>query len=166
MAGDDLPGRAFPQLAASLFLYFAFEAFLNYLGNIVAPEVWNDERNFFTRGRGGYRGTLGKLDFLMDELQVARDRRTRPYRTIVTLDKGRDALAHPRAEAIRRTQRSTAPVPTAQIYRLADKNLFAAASADIQALATQLVDKGHPQGILGQHPFRGTMTWAVSWTGQ
>jgi hypothetical protein len=102
----------------------------------------------------------------MDQLHIARDRRIRPYRTIVTLDKGRDALAHPRAEAIKRTQRPTAPIPTAQIYRLADKTLFAAAREDIQALATQLVEKGHPHGTLGRHPFIGTMTWAVSWTGQ
>ena len=50
LAADNLPGRDFPQLAASLFLYFAFEAFLNYLGNIVAPEVWKDERRV-ARGR-------------------------------------------------------------------------------------------------------------------
>jgi hypothetical protein len=167
MAAEDAPGRYFPRLAASLFLYFAFEAFLNYLGNIVVPEVWDDERTFFSRGPGGYRGTLGKLDYLMDHLHIPRNRRTRPYRTIVALDRGRDALTHPRAEFIKRKQRPAAPIPEAQVYRLADTRLFAEACEDIEDLATQLLKAGHPEGIGGsQQPFRGTLTWAVSWTGQ
>jgi hypothetical protein len=167
MAAEDMPGRYFPRLAAGLFLYFAFEAFLNYLGNIVAPEVWADERIFFSRGPGGYRGTLGKLDYLMDRLHIARNRRTRPYRTIVALDRGRDALTHPRAEMIKRRQRPTAPIPEAQIYQLANPKLFTDACEDIEALAIELLRAGHPEGIGGNtHPFRGTMTWAFSWTGE
>jgi hypothetical protein len=167
LAAEDMPGRDFPRLAASLFLYFSFEAFLNYLGNIVAPQEWADERTFFNRGPVRYRGTLGKLDYLMDQLHVARNKRTRPYRTIVTLDRGRDALTHPRAEMIKRMQRPAAPIPEAQIYQLANKKFFTEACEDIEALAIELLKRGHPQGIGGsQNPFRGTLTWAVSWTGQ
>jgi hypothetical protein len=164
MATDDMPGRSYPRLAASLFLYFAFEAFLNYLGNIVAPEVWRDERNFFSRSPGKYRGALGKLDYLLDQLHISRDRGKRPYRTIVTLDRGRDALAHPRSEGINRRQRPRAPIPVAKIYGLADPKFFSVAREDIETLAEEMLEKGHSAGIAGsRHPFRGTMTWAVSW---
>jgi hypothetical protein len=167
LAAEDMPVRYFPRLAASLFLYFSFEAFLNYLGNIVAPQVWADERTFFSRGPSKYRGTLGKLDYLMDQLHVAGNKSTRPYRTIKTLDGGRDALTHPRAEMIKRKQRPAAPIPEAQIYRLANKKFFTAACEDIEAMASELLKRGHPPGIGGsKHPFRGTLTWAVSWTGQ
>lgn len=54
-------------MAATLFAFFALEAYLNYIGPIVCPDEWASEREFFG-GEGGerYRGTLGKLHLLGD----------------------------------------------------------------------------------------------------
>jgi hypothetical protein len=43
---DDEEGSYHTNLAAVLFAYFAFEGFLNFLGEGVAKKQWQDERQF------------------------------------------------------------------------------------------------------------------------
>lgn len=106
---------------------------------------------------------LGKLDFLMDQLQVPRDRRNRPYRTIVALNAGRDAMAHANSEAIRRVQRPNAPIPRATIYRLADPEFFDRARKDVRALAVILSERGEPEAtVLRGDPMDRSVTILVT----
>jgi hypothetical protein len=53
-------GSAHPFLAASLFAVLAFEAFVNVLGERIAPQVWADERDRF-RGKGAKGSSLISL---------------------------------------------------------------------------------------------------------
>jgi hypothetical protein len=42
-------GALYDHLAAMVFTLHAFEAYLNFLGERLAPDIWNDEQNFFRK---------------------------------------------------------------------------------------------------------------------
>jgi hypothetical protein len=83
----------------AMFLFFAaFEGYLNWLGTRIAPEVWEDERQFFSRTP--YQGTLGKYRFLAKILRLPDpDPSQGPFQTAKDLLKLRDMVAHPKPEA-------------------------------------------------------------------
>src|SRR5690606_33857575 len=86
-------GSAAFELAALLFVYLAFEAYLNYLGPRVCPEEWKDERKSFgAESKNRFRGTLGKLRLVADRTGLVLDTGTRPYQTIAELDRRRDRI--------------------------------------------------------------------------
>lgn len=82
-----------------MFLFFAaFEGYLNWLGTRIAPEVWEDERQFFSRAP--YQGTIGKYRFLAKILNLpVADASKGPFQTLKKLRKLRDMVAHPKPEA-------------------------------------------------------------------
>jgi hypothetical protein len=47
-----------------VFGFQTVEAYLNFVGERLAPEIWDDERNYFRREP--YRGWDGKLRKVMD----------------------------------------------------------------------------------------------------
>ena len=83
----------------AMFLFFAaFEGYLNWLGNRVAPEVWKDERQFFSHSP--FHGTLGKYLFLAKILRISNpDPSRRPFQTAKELLDLRNMVAHPKSEA-------------------------------------------------------------------
>jgi len=88
----------FHALGAMLLYFFAFEGYLNWLGNRVAPEVWQEEREFFSRPP--YQGGLGKYRFLAKVVRLpAPDASQGPFQTAKDLLKLRDMAVHPKAEA-------------------------------------------------------------------
>jgi hypothetical protein len=89
-------GRFYPLLAAVVFAYFAFEAYLNTALRGVATDVWKEERTFFNSG--AYRGTLGKFKYLAELAGVDVERSRRPYQTVRVLAEARDFLAHAKVE--------------------------------------------------------------------
>lgn len=82
----------------AMFLFFAaFEGYLNWLGNRIAPEVWENERQFFSRNP--FQGTLGKYRFLAKALGLSDpDPAQGPFQTAKELLDLRNMLAHPKAE--------------------------------------------------------------------
>jgi hypothetical protein len=82
-------------LAASLFAFLAFEAFLNEMGQRLAPQVWAEERKRF---RGRRAGAVGKFKFLAKETGCACNWNRRPLKTVKDLAGIRDRLAHGRTE--------------------------------------------------------------------
>jgi len=84
-------------LSAMLMMYFSFEGYLNWLGNSIAPEVWEMEREFFNKPP--YQGTLGKYLFLSKVLVLeSPDKSKPPFQTVKDLQQLRDRAVHPRAE--------------------------------------------------------------------
>lgn len=83
----------------AMFLFFAaFEGYLNWLGTRIAPEVWEDERQFFSRSP--FQGPLGKYIFLAKILHLPNpDSSNGPLQTAHDLYKLRNMVAHPKAEA-------------------------------------------------------------------
>lgn len=86
-------GAFYDDLVAMVFALLALEAYLNFVGERIAPEIWKDERKFFTKEP--YRGFDGKLRKVLDLVGVpepARD--VRPYSTVWLLKDLRDLIAH------------------------------------------------------------------------
>lgn len=92
---------AYDALICSMLLSVAFavEAHANYLLENTCPNEYHEEREFFSQDP--YRGTLGKLCFLGEQLGVTVDRRIRPYQTIKELFAWRDRIVHGRVERIK-----------------------------------------------------------------
>jgi hypothetical protein len=101
-------GAQYFWIAAMLFGYMAFEAWLNYLGQQLAPQVWENERDFFRSNRD-YKGTIGKLNYILDQYKIERPHRGhRPYCSIGALAKIRDEIAHGRPTTTSSTKRHPA----------------------------------------------------------
>lgn len=83
-------------LSASVMAYFAMEAYLNSVGPLLRADIWVREREFFANGK--YRGTLGKLEFLIGDLSLSILRGKRPLNTIRELDRRRSSVVHARTE--------------------------------------------------------------------
>ena len=133
-------GSFHPLLAASVFSFFAFEAFLNEVGRQLDPTVWNRERDFFARGK--YRGTLGKFKYLAEKTGFAYRADARPFQTVHSLATVRDALAHGRTEAfdvkvsVKRAD-SNDPMPT--IDQWGRVSFAKRALADVEEIADGLM---------------------------
>ncbi len=89
-------GSFHPLLAAVVFGYFAFEAYLNTALRAVAPDTWKDERRFFASG--AYRGTLGKFQYLAESAGHSFEKSRRPFQTVKRLAEARDFLGHAKVE--------------------------------------------------------------------
>lgn len=82
--------------------FFALEAYLNHLGQRIRPQIWQNERAYFSgrkaiNGRK-YRGVLGKLEYLAQECSCPFDGSERPMSTIKILKEFRDLVAHGKTE--------------------------------------------------------------------
>lgn len=85
------------SLSAMLMMYFSFEGYLNWLGYLIAPEVWEIEKDFFSKPP--YQGTLGKYLFLSKVLVLeSPDKSKGPFQTVKELQDLRDKAVHPRSE--------------------------------------------------------------------
>lgn len=82
------------EYSVYLTLYFCLEAYMNFVGEILYPDYWENEQEHFSKDP--YRGTIGKLKWLSEEL-VQEDifsRSERPGQTISNLEKIRNKLVH------------------------------------------------------------------------
>jgi hypothetical protein len=96
LTGIETQNSASLNLAALILLYFALEAYLNYLLEAAFPDTWNQERTFFSKSP--YNGALGKLRYLREQLGVVSDRGDRPNHTVKRLTRLRHSIVHPRVE--------------------------------------------------------------------
>jgi hypothetical protein len=88
-----------PAAVAMVFAFHTVEAYLNYVGETLAPAIWRDERNFFRRPP--YRGLNGKLRKVMELVGMAWPQPVnRPLQSILELKPLRDLIAHSRSEEI------------------------------------------------------------------
>ena len=86
-------GAFYDDLVAMVFALLALEAYLNFVGERVAPQIWADERNFFRKEP--YRGFDGKLRKILELVGITEPPRdARPYSTVWVLKDLRDLIAH------------------------------------------------------------------------
>ena len=91
-------------LSSMVMQFFAFEAYLNYLGVIIAEEVWDIEREFFSKEP--FRGTLGKYMFLSKLLLLPKPIFTRGNGQVLkVLNEIRNTAAHGKLETGKRNVR-------------------------------------------------------------
>ena len=95
-------------MAAALFGFLAMEAFVNDLGERIAPAEWKDEQRTFGRG-SEYAGTMGKLRFIAELTSVDLPSDDPDYVLINELKDRRHFLAHGRAEVMEEVFEFTDP---------------------------------------------------------
>jgi hypothetical protein len=93
-AEADSPPNTWRLLGPIVCAGAALEGFLNDLGSRIAPVEFGDERTFFSGPV--YRGTFGKLKFLAERVDLTLDWGRRPFQSLRSLDRLRNALLHPR----------------------------------------------------------------------
>jgi hypothetical protein len=96
LTGIETQNPASLNLAALILLYFAFEGYMNYLLETAFPNIWNQERTFFSKSP--YNGALGKLRYLREQLGIVSKKRDRPNHTVKRLTRLRHSIVHPRLE--------------------------------------------------------------------
>lgn len=85
------------SLGAMLFIYFTFEGYLNWIGSLIAPKVWSNERSFFSKR--SYKGTLGKYRYLRKLLHLPEpDFSKGAVQTLRSLEKLRNDAVHSKQE--------------------------------------------------------------------
>ena len=133
-------GNGILIMAAMLFVYLAFEAYLNDVGLRLYPEMWGDEKSTFRTG--DYRGTLGKAEYLRSALKLDFARGRRPFQTIVELDRRRDRLVHGHTEVLDREVRFSDPRQLdsvrAEVEGFSDSTFLARAFEDTEAFCDTL----------------------------
>lgn len=88
--------------------FFAFEGFLNFIGEAVAPKVWENEREFFSSNK--YRGVEGKVEYLFSLFpEVRLEKGNNPYQTFKKIKSLRDDLVHSRVERFEEISESKFP---------------------------------------------------------
>lgn len=83
-------GSYYYLLPSLLMSFLAYEAFINFCGFVLLPELWEDEKQNFKN-----KGIQGKLEALISELGTFTwTKGNRPYQTLRKLESFRDLVAH------------------------------------------------------------------------
>lgn len=152
------------HLSAGLLAAAAFEAYLNYLGEEILPDVWANERSFFSTTP--YQGTGGKLKGIAEELEWSLPPKSRkPLSGVIELQSLRDKMVHarPKRENYRRVHKEGkfAPFPATWLYREAPEKRVRALVADVDAFAVSLhnavLESEFRNVVFGSHPFLGAL---------
>ena len=92
-------GAFYDDLVAMVFAFHALEAYLNYIGEHLAPAIWKDERNFFRNEPfRGFDGKIRKVFELVGLSEPARN--VRPYSSVWLLKDLRDLIGHGKVERV------------------------------------------------------------------
>lgn len=158
----------FLHLSAGLLAAAAFEAYLNYLGEEMLPDVWANERQFFSAEP--YRGTHGKLKRIAEELDWTLPPKSRkPFSGLVEAQSLRDKMVHarPKKETYRRVHKDGEfpPTPSTWLYREAPERRVRTLVADVEQFAIMLhnaVLSSEFRGVVfGSHPFLGALSFGT-----
>jgi hypothetical protein len=136
-----------PSVVARVFAYHAVEVHLNYVGERIAPEIWQDERNYFRNEP--YRGALAKMRKVMDLVGLPWTPEKRPLKTVLELKLIRDLIAHGKAEKLQRTvvhpMDTDAPCPPSTLRELAaSKETLAIVLPDVEEFLDAIQQRAKP----------------------
>jgi hypothetical protein len=80
------------DLVAIVFAFHTLEAYLNTVGEILAPDIWGKEREFFKKDP--YRGFYGKLKKILELVRISENEISRLSPTVKWLKEFRDQISH------------------------------------------------------------------------
>lgn len=160
------------HLSAGLLAAAAFEAYLNYLGEEILPDIWQKERRFFLTPP--YTGTEGKLKRIAEEVDWSYPTHGGSlFASFMELKSLRDKMVHarPKREEYRRTHRhdELPPFPTSWLAREAPSERISSWISNIQVFAEELHgairNSEFQYVILDTHPFLGMLGFGVHTVG-
>jgi hypothetical protein len=136
------------RLSALIFAFFTFEAYLNHLGIMVRPDLWEGkkERGYFN-GRKKidgqeYYGIIGKLHFLYSQCGLVYDKTSAEMQTIRKLKEFRDLLAHGKTEKdilpISCAPSQTPELIVPEVWQYVQSDLLEAAYVHVKSVVEQL----------------------------
>ena len=155
------------HVSAALLATAAFEAYLNFVGQAILPEVWKSERSFFSSAN--YRGTFGKLKRIAEELNyVLPSTGRRPYSGARELQSLRDKLVHARPKrenySVLHREDKWPRLPVAWLRKEAPVAKVIRLIIDTEELASgvhhALLVSRHTTTAFGPHPFFGALSTA------
>jgi len=164
LAGENSQDSWFLHLSAGLLAAAAFEAYLNYLGSEILPEVWFHEKKVFATEP--YRGTEGKLRRIAKELQLVLPKKSeRPYRAFCELLALRDKIVHAKPKTAMHSQvhkASESPkYPGHWLELEAKQDKVAKQIVGLEELAvivhTAVLSSEFQWVVFGGHPFIGAL---------
>ncbi len=134
-------GWSQPALVAMVFAFHTIEAYFNFVGERLAPDVWKDERNFFRKTP--YRGWDGKLRKILELVALPLLPNSRPQKTIFELKQLRDSIAHGKSEKLSgvllHQEGTDAPYPEFTLRSMfTPKGKMATAMQDVDQFANQI----------------------------
>ena len=163
----DIDGAQWFLLSALLTAYLAYEAYLNFLGDRLAPDVWRREKEFFRKPP--YQGINGKLEFILETLVSPKvNKGARPYQTIAWLENFRDLVVHGKPEKyegeIEHPIDIEPQVLQSKIWALIERSAVKRAFEDVEKFACALHDSAKPKLSkdvwFGDKPFNGSTGYA------
>lgn len=168
-AGDLERGWFNPSLVAMIFAFHTVEAYLNYVGERLAPDIWKKERNFFrNEPYGGFEGKLRKVLELVG-LQWAPGKT--PLATILQLKTLRDLIAHGKPEKLKAEishPEGTEPPVLASTLRkmVTPRGKLKSMLSDVQEFLVKIHDAAKSRlkvrdHWFGEHPLKGTSEYVV-----
>lgn len=109
-----------PSLVAMVFAFHTVEAYLNFVGERLAPQIWQDERSYFRKEP--YRGWEGKLRKVLELVGLHWSPEERPLKTVLGLRDLRDTIAHGKSEKLKgeilHSQNTESPFPISRLTSL------------------------------------------------
>lgn len=148
LASEPKEGWSKPALVAMVFAFHTVEAYLNFAGERLAPEIWQDEQKYFSKEP--YRGWKGKLRKVMELVELHLRPEERPLKTIYELKELRDMIAHGKpkklADEIVHPEGSEAP-PAVSIFRsmFTPKDKLTTALCDVNQFLNQIHTRAAPK---------------------
>lgn len=144
LASEREHGWSKPALVAMVFGFHTVEAYTNFVGASLAPEIWRDERNYFRKEP--YRGWDGKLRKVMELVEMPwpePELIERPLKTILELRELRDLIAHPKPEKLTsetlHVEGTEAPFPVSSLRsKFTPKDKVTRAVSDVELFLNQI----------------------------
>jgi hypothetical protein len=141
-------GAFYNNLVAMVFALHTVEAYLNFIGELLAPAIWKDERNYFRKEP--YRGFEGKLRKVLELVSLPWSAVGRPLRTVLELKELRDLIAHPKTEQLGgsvRTPGKEVPFPLAvpTLSKMVTAEACAVAVRDVEEFLDNIHAAAQPQ---------------------
>lgn len=154
-----------PALVAMVFAFHAAEAYLNYVGLKIAPEIWENEREHFKKS-----GFPGKLREVMERVELTWAPGRRPLQTVLQLKKLRDAIAHGkperRAGRVKHEEGTEARYPRFTLRSLfTPKEKMEKAVQDVEQLGNEIQKLARRKlkvedPFFGKEAFRGPLSYS------
>jgi len=160
-AAAEKTGTIYWELTEMLMAYLTYEAYINFLGDRVAPEAWRNEREFFNNDP--YRGIAGKLKKITEVCYI-RDLKKgeRPYQTVNELCKLRDYLSHGKPDKyeieIAHSRRNQPSLFHSNLYELVTPEKMKRALEDVKSFIDFLHHTAAPyvkDTLFGDKPLDG-----------
>lgn len=153
-----------PSAVAMVFAFHTIEAYLNYVGERLAPDIWKDERNYFRKQP--YRGWEGKLRKVLELTGLPWNPGHRPLSTVLQLRELRDLIAHGKpeklsAEVLHPTGTDAPFISSTLRQMIAPKEKLTTVLPDVDQFLCEIHTLAEPKLKVrdiwfGSHPLRGT----------